>query len=148
VTVAAGGSSSPSFYYQDTKAGAPTLTATASGYTDATQTETVNAAPLATVTVSPSSTQLRVSTSNTFSAEGGDRYGNLVPVTPTWSVSPMLGTFSPNPANPTSFSAATIGTGTITATAGGVTGTASISVLPKKRRSGTPTTNLARAGTK
>src|SRR5205807_2958468 len=132
----------------DTKAGAPSLTATASGHTDATQTETVNAAALARVTVSPSSMQLRVGTSKTLSAAGSDRYGNPVAATPAWSVSPVLGTFSPNPANPTSFSATTVGTGTITATAGGVTGTASISVLAKKRHSGTPTTNLARAGTK
>src|SRR5207245_1265250 len=33
VTVSTGNSSSPSFYYQDTRAGSPTLTAVASGYT-------------------------------------------------------------------------------------------------------------------
>jgi hypothetical protein len=146
LSVAAGAGSSASFYYQDTKAGAPTLTATATGYADATQTETVNAAALATVSVSPNSAQLRMGTSKTFSAAGSDSYGNPVPVTPTWSVSPPLGTFSPNPASTTSFSATTVGTGTITATAAGISGTASISVLAKRRHSATATKNLTRAG--
>ena len=132
---AAGATSSASFYYRDTKAGTPTLTAAAPAYTTATQTETVNAAALATLTVSPSSTQTRVGTSTTFTAAGRDRFGNSVAVTPTWSVSPALGTFSTNPANPTSFTATSVGSGTITATANTVSGTATISVLAKKRHS-------------
>jgi hypothetical protein len=131
--IAAGATSSAGFYYTDTSAGSPGLTATASGYTSATQTETVNAAALVTVTVSPASAQLRLGTSQAWSATGRDRYGNAVAVTPNWSVSPVLGTFSPNPANPTTFTATTVGTGTITAVAAGRTGTASISVLAKKR---------------
>ena len=141
--VAAGASASGSFYYQDTKASTPTLTSTASGFTDATQTETVNSAALATLTVSPASTQVRVGTSTTFSAAGSDRYGNPVAVTPTWSVTPALGTFSPNPAGTTSFSATAVGTGTITATTGGISGTASIAVVAKKRHPATGTTNSA-----
>src|SRR3989442_10928433 len=39
--VSAGGTATPSFFYEDTKAGSPGLTATASGDTNATQTETV-----------------------------------------------------------------------------------------------------------
>jgi hypothetical protein len=133
LTVAAGTTSSGSFYYQDTHAGSPTLTASATGYTSATQTETVNPAALAAISVSPATAQLRVGTSKAFSAAGSDRYGNPVSVTPSWSVSPTLGTFSPNPGNPTTFVAGSVGNGTITASAGGITGTASISVLAKKR---------------
>jgi len=139
--VAAGATSSGSFYYEDTRAGSPTLTATAPGYTNATQAESVKAAAPAAISVSPSSAQLRVGTSKTFSAAGSDAYGNAVSVTPTWSVSPALGTFSPNPGSPTSFSATSIGSGTITATAGGLTGTASISV--RRRSSGAPTSKTA-----
>jgi hypothetical protein len=139
--VAAGASASGSFYYQDTKASTPTLTATASGFADATQTETVKAAALASLTVSPASTQVRVGTSTTFSAAGSDRYGNSVAVTPTWSVAPALGTFSPNPAGTTTFSATAVGTGTITATTGGISGTASITVVAKKRHAATGTSS-------
>lgn len=44
VTIAAG-SSSASFYYGDSKAGTPTITASASGLTSGTQSETITAAP-------------------------------------------------------------------------------------------------------
>jgi hypothetical protein len=42
VKLPAGANTTPRFYYEDTKAGTPTLTASASGSTSATQTETVN----------------------------------------------------------------------------------------------------------
>jgi hypothetical protein len=145
LTVAAGATSSASFYYTDTQAGSPGLTATASGYTSATQTETVNAAPLAALSVSPGSALLRVGATQSFNATGRDRYGNAVAVTPTWSVSPVLGTFSPNPANPTTFNAAALGTGTVTAAAGGISGTASISVLARKRHAAVLAPSSARA---
>ena len=133
ITVPAGASSSGGFYYEDTKAGSPTLTATAPAYTTAAQTETVTAAALASISISPLSAQLRVGTSKSFTAAGNDRYGNPVVVAPTWSVSPALGTFSPNPGSSTTFSATAVGSGTIAATGGGISGTASISVLAKKR---------------
>ena len=140
--VAAGASSSGSFYYEDTRAGSPTLTASASGYTSATQTETIKAAEIAAVAVSPTSARVRVSGSQSFNAAGSDRYGNAVAVNPSWSVSPALGTFAPNPGNPTSFSAKSVGSGTITASVGGISGTASISVLAKKRH-GSAASNVA-----
>ena len=136
LTIDLGTVSSGSFYYEDTRAGSPTLTASASGYTSATQTETVDAAALAAITVSPAAAKVRVGAGQVFSAAGSDRYGNPVAVVPSWTVSPALGTFSPNPGNPTTFSAGTVGTGTITAGAGGISGTASISVMAKKRHAG------------
>jgi hypothetical protein len=142
LTLAAGATSSGSFYYQDTHAGAPTLTASASGYTPGTQTETVNAAALAAISVSPATAQLRVGGNQAFRATGSDRYGNAVSVAPTWSVSPALGTFSPNPGSPTTFTAATTGSGTVAANVGGVTGTAAVTVLAKKRHGGTATVRL------
>jgi hypothetical protein len=145
LTIAAGATSSASFYYEDTRAGSPMLTASSSGYTSATQTETVEPAALAAVSVSPANAQLRVGASQAFSATGSDRYGNPIGVTPSWSVSPALGTLSPNPGNPTTFTAGTVGSGTITASAGGISGTASISVLAKKRHPGTAMVALGAA---
>jgi hypothetical protein len=144
VSVQAGQTSSGSFYYEDTRAGSPTLTASAPGYTSATQTETVTAAALATLTVSPASAQLRVGSSHSFSATGSDRYGNAVSISPDWSVAPVLGSFSPNPGNPTTFSATTVGSGTITAAVGNISGTASVSVLAKKRHGAATTLESAR----
>ena len=124
------GSTTASFYYTDTRAGQPVLSAT--GYGSATQTETVTAAPLAMLTVTPTSAQVRVGARTSFSATGRDRYGNVVSVTPTWSVSPALGTFSANPANPVSFTARSAGSATITASAGAITGTASVTATNKR----------------
>ena len=45
VVIPSGSTSSPSFYYQDTKAGSPVLTASASYVSSVTQTETVRAVP-------------------------------------------------------------------------------------------------------
>ncbi len=129
VTIPAGSLASPSFYYADTKAGSPTLTASATGYTSATQTETVNAAALATLTISPGSATVAVGGTQSFSASGADAYGNAVGVTPTWSVSPALGSFSPNPGNPVTFSATSTGSGTVTAAVGSVSATASLTVV-------------------
>jgi hypothetical protein len=147
VSVSAGSTASASFYYSDTRAGSPVLTATASGYGNGTETETVLAGPLASIGVSPTSAQVRVGAHQSFTATGRDRYGNTVAVTPSWSVSPSLGTFSPNPGNPATFSAKVAGSGTITATGGGVSGSATITVTTKKHGTATVTTpSSARIG--
>ena len=130
--VAAGGTATGSFFYQDTQAGNATLTASATGYADAAQTETVAAAPLATITVSPPSVTLRIGAHTTLQASGADAYGNAVAVAPAWSVSPALGTFSPTTGSQTTFTAKTGGSGTITATLGSVSGAATLTVRSKK----------------
>jgi len=130
--VAAGGPATAGFFYEDTAAGSPVLTATASGYTNATQTEGVAAAALSTIAVSPGSLTLKTGSRATLRATGADAYGNPVAVSPAWSVSPALGTFSPGTGGQTTFQARTAGSGTITATAGSVAGTASVSVTAKK----------------
>lgn len=126
------GSTRASFYYDDTRVGQPVLTASASGYSNATQTETVTAAALANVVVTPTSAQVRVGGQVSFSAAGRDRYGNSVSVTPSWSISPTLGSFSPNPGNPVTFTAGAAGTGTVTASVGAISGQASVMVTTKK----------------
>lgn len=133
LTVSAGSSLSPGFYYEDTTAGSPTLTATASGYTNATQTETVTAASLASITVSPANPKVKVGSTVTFTATGADRYGNAVAASPNWSVTPNLGSFSPTSGPKATFTATGTGSGTITAASGSVTGTTTLTVIKKHR---------------
>jgi hypothetical protein len=127
--VAAGAASTAGFYYQDTKAATPTLTATAAGYSSAAQTETVVAAALAALSITPTSLQTKLGSSSTLQAAGADAYGNPVAVNASWSVTPNLGTFSPTSGSRTTFTSTTVGTGTITATASGHTATAAVSVV-------------------
>lgn len=132
VSLAAGSKTSTSFYYSDTRAGNPVLTASASGYAAATQIETVNPAALTSIAVNPSSTQVRAGGHTSFSATGQDQYGNSISVSPAWSVSPALGSFSPNPGNPVTFTAKTSGSGTIMAAVGSVAGHATVTVTRKR----------------
>ncbi len=125
------GGSGASFYYQDTLAGSPTLTASASGYSSATQVEKVNPGGLAKVVLSPSSASVSRRGSVRFTTTGQDSYGNAVAITttPTWSVSPALGTFTNvSGASATFVAGSSTGSGTITARVGTLGGTASITV--------------------
>lgn len=133
LAVAANATSTGSFYYEDTSAGSPTLTAAATGYTNGTQTETVDPAVLASITVSPSNPQVKVGSTVTFTAAGADAYGNSVAVAPTWSVTPALGTFSPASGSRTVFTAKVTGTGTVAATSGTTSGTTPVTVVKKRR---------------
>lgn len=132
VTVPSGGSTA-TVYYEDTKAGTPTITATATGYTTTSQSETVNAGPLATITVNPATTSLASGQSTTITASGADQYGNSVTVDPAWSDS-LGGSFSPATGQSTTFTAgSTAGTDTITATETNsantvITGTATVDI--------------------
>jgi hypothetical protein len=132
VSVPAGTTTSAGFYYSDTRAGQSLLTASASGFTNATQSETVRAAALAGIAITPASSPLRVGGHASLSASGQDRYGNSVSVSPTWTVSPALGTFSPNPGNPVTFTARSTGSGTVTATLGAISGRATVTVTRRR----------------
>jgi hypothetical protein len=133
LTVAAGATVTGDFYYEDTKAAAPTLTAAAPGYSSATQSETVTAAALTKLSITPSSIQTRIGSSAGLQAAGTDAYGNAIAVSPSWSVTPSLGTFSPNSGSRTTFTAATAGNGTITAAANNQTASATLTVTKKHR---------------
>lgn len=133
LSLAAGATGSANFYYEDTKAATPTLTAAASGYSSSVQTETVAAAALATLTITPSSIQTRVGSATNLQSAGADAYGNPITINPAWSVTPSLGTFSPAVGSRTTFTAATTGTGTISATANGKTATAALTVTRRHR---------------
>lgn len=126
------GQTTVTFYYEDTTAGNPTLTASASGYTSVAQVETVSAASLSTITITPSSATVATGGTQAFSASGADAYGNPVGVSnATWSVNPgALGTVSPSTGGSTTFAAGTsAGSGSVFASVGAVQGTASVSVI-------------------
>jgi outer membrane protein assembly factor BamB len=131
VPIAAGQTASTGFYYRDTKVGSPILTANASGYTGATQTETVNAAALATISVAPSSATVTVGFTKGFSATGADQYGNPVDVSSAaWSTDVSGASVSPTTGSSTIFTANTTqtGSGSVTATIGTIKGAATVTV--------------------
>jgi hypothetical protein len=130
VTIPAAQTTGPSFYYQDTKAGSPTLTASASGITGTSQTETVVAAALAAITISPGSASVKVGGTQGFTAGGTDQYSNPVGVSgAVWSTNVPGGSLSPSTGSSTTFTAgSTPGSGTVTAAVGAVTKSATVTV--------------------
>jgi cellulose 1,4-beta-cellobiosidase len=130
LTIAAGQTTSPDFYYLDTKAGSPTLTATAPGVTGASQTEHVAAAALSAISVSPSSASLSVGGTQVFTASGSDAYGNPVSVSgAAWSTTVPGGSVSPGTGSSTTFTAgATPASGNVTASVGVVSKSAAVTV--------------------
>jgi hypothetical protein len=130
VTISAGATESGAFYYRDTTAGSPTITASASGYASATQTETVNAAELASIAVSPGSATVVEGGTQAFGAAGEDAYGNPVSVSGASWTTTAPGTVSPATGSSTVFTAGSIaGSGSVIATVGSVEGSASVTVI-------------------
>jgi Phosphate-induced protein 1 conserved region len=112
-------STSATFTYNDTKAESTTITASASGYTSATQAETVVAGPAKSLTISPTSASVPVGGSQPFTASGTDQYGNPANVSGvSWSTS-AGGTLSPTTGRSTTFTATSQASGTVTASLSG-----------------------------
>ena len=129
VTVAAGSTTSTALYYSDTKAGSPTVTASASGWASATLSVSVTAGALTTIAVSPSSASVAEGGTQIFSATGLDAYGNLVSVDPSWATTVSGASISPSTGSSTTFTAGqSSGSGNVTATADGLSGFASVTV--------------------
>ncbi len=129
VTVLAGQSVSAPFYFQTTTAGSASLSASAGGWSPASQTDPVDPGPLATIVVSPAQASVPEAASQVFSAEGFDAYGNAEPVSPRWSAPGSVGTLTPPTGSLTTFTAAmTPATFTLSASAEGIVGTASVTV--------------------
>jgi hypothetical protein len=136
VTIPAG-STTASFSYSDTKAGDPTLTAGASGYTSAAQAETVSAAAPVTLVVSPRSVSVALGGTQTFTASAVDSYGNPVAVDPAWSVGAGTpGSVSPLSGASTNFRASSTssGNGSVVATSGSLSASASLTVAAPQLR--------------
>jgi hypothetical protein len=132
LTIAAGSNAAGPFYYQDSRAGSPVLTAAASGVTSGTQAETVLPGPPVQLRVTPTSAKLAARATRTFAAAGLDTFGNAVPVTATWVVAPAeLGKVVPTSGSSTTFMAGGRGgSGTLTATSGSISAAATITVTP------------------
>lgn len=139
VTVLAGGTTSPQFYYRDTRAGTPLLTAAAPGYAPGTQTVTVLAGTPVALTVSPTSVTLRTGASASFTARSVDAFGNQAPAAgAVWAVSPSgFGSVAPATGPTTTFTAGATGSGSVSATVAtptvSMTVSASVTVLPPPR---------------
>ncbi|MCL5053807.1 MAG: hypothetical protein M1447_08360 [Gammaproteobacteria bacterium] len=131
LTVAGGDMATEPFYYEDTVAGTPTVTASATGWTTGSLSVTVDPGPLASITVSPSSATLAEGATQTFTATGVDSYGNVVGIDPSWTTTVSGGAVGPSSGSSTTFIAgSTSDSGTVTAAQNGVSGSASVTVSP------------------
>ncbi|HEX6351207.1 MAG TPA: S53 family peptidase [Candidatus Dormibacteraeota bacterium] len=108
-----------SFTYTDTQAGSPTITASATGFASATQTEKVVAAQATQLTaISPTSATLAVGATKTFTASAADQFGNPADASATaWALS-GVGSLSSAAGAQTTYSATAAGTATLTASLG------------------------------
>jgi hypothetical protein len=137
VTIPAAGLTSPQVFFQDTRLGAVTLTASSPGVISATQGLTVSPAALASLRIEPASATVTLGSTRVFTAVGVDLFGNTVPVaSAVWtlapgtpgSVTPMIG--------PSTTYAATGRTGagevitTVTTPAGTLSAAAAVTVSP------------------
>jgi hypothetical protein len=136
LAIAAGTSTSGAFYYEDTRAGSPVLTASAPETTSGTQTETVTPGPAVSLVVTPTSATVRARGSAQFSASGQDSFGNPFPVSAMWSLTPKtIGSVSSSVGSAIMFTALrTLGDGMVTASLATATGTlsatATVHVIP------------------
>lgn len=125
LTIPAGTSTAPPFYYLDPGAGSPTLIASAPETTSGTQMETVTPGAAVALVIAPATASVPAGGTRQFTASGRDSFGNLFPVPATWTFGPgRIGTISPTTGSTTTFTALrSLGTGTITATLATPTGT-------------------------
>jgi hypothetical protein len=99
-----------------------------SGSLSGTATVIVTAGALATITVTPNPVTLQVNTTQQFTAVGRDAAGNVVPITPVWTVTNGGGAI--NSASGLFTAGGTAGTfpNTVRATSGSIFGTATVTV--------------------
>ena len=126
------GSAAGPFYYLDTRAGSNTVTAAAAGVTSGTQAVTVLPGAAASLKVQAIPRTVPAGESASVTALGTDQYGNAFPVPASWTVDPpSLGRFQPQTGSAVQFTAGPKGgQGTVTATAVGLTASATLTVRP------------------
>jgi len=140
LTIDAGSSTTMPFYYLDTRSGAQTLTASATGVTSGAQTMTVLPGPAVSVAVTPRSAPVAVRSTKELSAFAIDSFGNRFPALASWSLAPQArGTLSTGTGNSTSFTASRrVGRGTVTAVvdtgSATLSAAASMNVVPARMR--------------
>lgn len=82
--------------------------------------------PLASIVVAPARADVASGTARAFSAAGRDAHDNLVDIDPAWSVTYGVGDLDAEGR----FSGTMVGTGVVSATVGGVVGTADVTTTP------------------
>jgi len=146
------GTSAASFHYLDTRAGQHILTASAAGATNGTQTVTVAPAAPAAVRVAPPAGEMRVRGLRRLTATATDPYGNAVPASFTWRVTPpTLGKIVPGPAGTATFTAGRLvrrGIVDVSAgtAAGTIEGSAHVTVTSARLRIGSVAYRRIRSG--
>lgn len=123
-----------------------TFTATVkvtSGSIFATATVLVTAGPLATITVTPNPATLGVNAQQQFTAEGKDANGNVVAISPIWSVVAGGGTIDLTTGRFVAGGTPGTFTGTVKATSGSISATATVVVNAGSLATITVTPNLA-----
>ena len=98
------------------------------GSISGTATVTVNAGALAAITVSPNPATLAIGATQQFTAVGTDASGNIVPISPVWSVAAGGGSIDLSSGLFTAGSASGAFNNTVKATVGSVTGSATVNV--------------------
>jgi hypothetical protein len=136
VTIPAGTNSAPPFFYLDTRAARPQLSATAVGVTTARQVETVGPGPLVSLHVDPALAAVGPRRSQRFAVVAADAFGNPVSVQARWTVAPAgLGAVKPRTGSETTLTTGGRGgSGRLIATAPGasaeISASASLKVSP------------------
>jgi hypothetical protein len=130
INITGGSTASAPLWYQDNTAGAATATATATSWAPGNLQITVDAGPLASITLSPATATVAQDGTQTFTASGADTYGNPVSITPSWATTVPEGTMSPATGSSSKLTVGTeVGTGTVTAAEGTVSGSASVTTV-------------------
>jgi hypothetical protein len=130
-TVTAGGGSitAAGLFTAGTTPGAFANTVKATvGSISGTATVNVNAGPLATITVTPNPSTLAAGTTTTFTAVGTDAAGNVIPITPAWSIAAGGGTIDFTTGVFTAGNATGTFANTVRANVGGINGFATVTV--------------------
>ena len=104
-----------------------TVSVTCSGITAA-ATVIVTAGPLASITVAPNPATLAINATQQFTAVGKDAFGNVVAITPVWSVAAGGGTIVAGTGVFTAGGVSGTFTNTVKATSGAISGTATVNV--------------------
>ncbi len=103
----------------------------------------VTPGPLATITVTPNPATLQTGATQQFTAVGRDASGNVVGITPAWTVAAGGGTINASTGLFTAGTTAGTFTNTVRATVGGVVGSATVVVTPGPLATITVTPNPA-----
>ncbi len=128
VTAGGGTITSSGLYTAGTTAGTFTVSVTCNAVT-ATASVIVTPGPLATITVTPNPATLPISTTQQFTAVGKDANGNVVAITPVWSVvNPVAGTINSSSGLFTAGTTAGTYPNTVVATSGTISGNATVIV--------------------